>query len=112
MDMVTEDDLLKNQRFLRETEQAIRTANNEVIHAQVQPVTTDRMVSFARAVAKLRANYIQTAFDFADKNHAEGNEGQAEIDELNLHKDRFNSARDAYTALQRAIELGYVSVES
>ena len=103
--------LAKNQRFLRETEQAIRITNNEVIHKQVPPITSERMLTFSIAVAKLRAQYIGAAFVFADAKHADGAAGAADIDELGLYRRRFEEARDAFIALQRAIELGYVAVE-
>ncbi len=103
--------LVENQRFLRETEQAIRITNNEVIHKQVPPITSERMLSFSVAVAKLRAQYIEAAFTFADAKHADGAEGAADIDELGLCRRRFEEARNAFIALQRAIELGYMAVE-
>ncbi len=109
MDM--DDELARNQRFLQETEQAIRLTNKEVIHRQVPPITQDRMLSFAIAVAKLRAEYIETAFKFADAKHLTGAEGASEIDELELCRRRFEEARDSFIALQRAIELGYMAVE-
>ena len=106
-----EEDLAKNQHFLMEVEQSIRLSNNEVIHQRISPITSERMLSFAIAVAKLRAEYIETAFNFADAKHADGAEGDAEIDELRLRRSRFEEARDAFIALQRAVELGYMVVE-
>ena len=109
--MEMDEKLAKNQRFLRETEQAIRLTNNEVIHKQIPPITSERMLTFAIAVAKLRAQYIGVAFAFADAKHADGAAGAADIDELGLCRRRFEEARDAFIALQRAIELGYMAVE-
>ena len=109
MDM--DEELKKNQRFLRETEQAIRLTNNEVIHKYVPPITSERILSFSIVVAKLRAQYIQAAFKFADEKHPEGEKGAAEIEELTLYRRRFEESRDAFIALQRAIELGYMAVE-
>ncbi len=106
-----EEDLAKNKHFLMKVEQSIRLSNNEVIHQKISPVTSERMLSFAVAVAKLRAEYIETAFNFADAKHADGAEGDADIDELRLRRSRFEEARDAFIALQRAIELGYMVVE-
>jgi len=106
-----EDTLAKNKHFLMEVEQSIRLANTEVIHQQVTPITSERMLSFALTVAKLRAQYIKAAFDFADALHAPGNEGDAEMDGLTLHRRRFEEARDSFIVLQRAIEIGYVAVE-
>ncbi len=109
MDM--DEELLKNQRFLSETEHAIRVTNNEVIHKLISPVTSERILTFSVAVAKLRAQYIKAAFKFADAKHPDGEQGATEIDELSLHRRRFEEARDAFIALQRAIELGYMAVE-
>ena len=109
--MEIDEKLTKNQRFLRETEQAIRITNNEIIHKQLPPITSERMLTFSVAVAKLRAQYIEAAFTFADAKHADGAEGAADIDELGLCRRRFEEARDAFIALQRAIELGYVAAE-
>ncbi len=109
--MTLDDDLQKNQRFLKEVEQVIRLANKEVIHKQVPSINTDRMVSFAIAVAKLRAQYIQAAFSVAEKN-SQGEAGdEADISELRKCREAFTEARDAFIVLQRAIEIGYVSVE-
>jgi hypothetical protein len=106
------DDLAKNQRFLREIEQAIRLSNNEVIHNRIPPITSERMLTFAVAVAKMRAQYIEAAFKFADANLSDAPDGTTEIDELGELRGRFEEGRDAFIALQRAIELGYVDVES
>ena len=105
------DNLAANRRFLSQVEQAIQVANNEIIHKQVAPITTERMLSFAVAVAKLRANYIELAFRFADAKHASDAEEGAVINELDVHRERFEIARNSFMALQRAIELGYVTVE-
>jgi hypothetical protein len=106
-----DDELARNQRFLRETEQAIRLTNNEIIHKRVPPLTIDRMLSFAIVVAKLRAQYIEAALSFADMKQAEATEKDAKIDELGLYRRQFEEVRDAFIALQRAIELGYMAVE-
>lgn len=105
------DELAKNQRFLRETEQIIRMTNNEVIHKLIDPINTDRIVSFAVVVAKLRARYVDAAFRFADGKYGNDEEGDNHITELTKCRVKFEEARDAFIALQRAIELGYMAVE-
>lgn len=109
--MAIVDDLAKNQRFLQETEQSIRLANNEVIHNQIPPVNSERMLSFAVSVAKFRAQYISAAFTFVDSTQGENAEDTAKLDDLNLCRRRFEEARDAFIAMQRAIELGYMAVD-
>lgn len=103
--------LAKNRRFLAEIEQAIPITNNEIIHAQVPRINAERMISFATAIATLRAKYIQAAFNFADVKLADGEESTSEIDALNVYRSQFETVREAFIALQRAIELGYVVVE-
>jgi hypothetical protein len=103
--------LEKNRRFLLQVEQTIRLANNEVIHQQISPVTSDRMLSFAVTLAKLRAEYIKAAFDFADAKHEEGAGIESEINELCLLRKKFEEVRCAFLAIQRGIELGYVMTE-
>ena len=109
--MDLDKDLEKNQRFLRETEHEIRLTNNKIIHENVAPITSERIVSFAVEIAKLRAQYITAAFDFADKRPLDGLQSDVEIDDLEKCRRGFEEARDAFIALQRAIELGYVTVE-
>ncbi len=105
------EELVKNQRFMKEIEQGIRLSNNEVIHQKIPPITSERMLSLAVAVARLRAEYIETAFTFADAKYADGAESDTGIDELRLRRSRFEETRDAFIALERAIELGYMVVE-
>ncbi|MBT3788088.1 MAG: hypothetical protein HN725_03790 [Alphaproteobacteria bacterium] len=107
--MAIDDELTKNTRFLKELEHNIRVTNNRVIHQKVEPITAERMLSFADAVANLRAEYVQEAFVFADMEQGDGS-GAADIDKLDTCRRRFEVARDAFIALQRAIELGYVTV--
>ena len=105
------DNLEKNVRFLAQLEHAVRLTNNEIIHKRVPPINSERMISFAQVVARLRAQYIEAAFKFADVKQGDGVAGAAEIDELNLYRSQFETAREAFIALQRAIELGYMAVE-
>ena len=93
--MAIDDELTKNTRFLKELEHNIRVTNNRVIHQKEEP--------------NLRAEYVQEAFVFADMEQGDGS-GAADIDKLDTCRRRFEVARDAFIALQRAIELGYVTV--
>ena len=96
-----------NRRFLQQTEQAIRETNNDVIHKKIPPLTTARMLSFANAVANLRADYFEAAFTFTDSETHD----PAAVEQLAQHRQAFEESRDAFIALQRAIELGYMAVE-
>src|SRR5690554_6113787 len=102
--------LLRRQRqFLHEVEQSIREANREIIHGQIPELNKERFVQFALVVARLRASYLQAALDLS---HSEGeSEGSAVAGEtLRDHRCAYEEARDAFEALQRAIERGYVDI--
>ena len=100
-----------NRRFLLEVEQAIRLTNNEIIHKTIPPINSERMITFAIAVAKLRAKYIEEALRFVDVKPTDDAATTHEIAALNVCRNQFEAARDAFVALQRAIELGYVTVD-
>ena len=104
-------DLLKNKRFLIEIEHHIRLKNNEAIHKVIPPLSTERMLSLSSAVAKLRAQYIQAAFKFADTENIKGVIGAEDVEELASCRAQFEEIRDAFIAISRAIELGYISIE-
>ncbi len=106
-----EDDLAKNRRFLQEAEQIIRTTNNQIIHEEIPPINTERMISFATVIAKLRAQYIDAAFKCTGGETGSTVASSDQIEELRKCRVQFEEARDAFIALQRAIELGYVIVE-
>ena len=108
--MIDEADLQRRQKaFLFEVEQAIRAANNEIIHDKLPEISRADVYHLAVTVAKLRASYLKTAFEL---NHMDGDAPDAEL-VANLRRKReiFEEARTAFLALQRAIEVGYVDVE-
>lgn len=104
-------DLLKNKRFLIEIEHQIRLINNDTIHEVIPPISSERMLSISSVVAKLRARYIQAVYKFTDSELSDGEQGMEEINELALCRRQFEEIRDAFIAISRAIELGYISIE-
>lgn len=102
--------LLRRQRqLLHEVEQGIREANRDIIHGQIPELNRESFVRFALVVARLRASYLQAALQLS--------EGPAELDDapvwlagLRERRQAYEEARDAFDALQRAIERGYVDI--
>lgn len=103
------EDLDKQQRFLREIEQAIRLSNQEVIHQNINPISRDRVVAFSVAVAKLRMRYLEEAFRFASADHGDGAE-KTEVAALQERRLAYDEGLHAFEALHRAIERGYIKV--
>ena len=102
--------LLSQKRFLGEIEQGVRLANREIIHKHIPPLTREGVLTFAVAVGRLRARYLQVAFNLGVNEHGDPPD-QSEIDELRRRREMFEEARSAFEALREAIVRGYVDVE-
>lgn len=102
--------MMHQKRFLNDVEQGIRIANREIIHARIPALTTDTVLKFAVAIARLRAGYLETAFRAAGSDNGEPLD-QAAVDDLRTHREAYEEAKKAFEALRYAIELGYVDVE-
>ncbi len=100
----------KGKRFLMELENTISAANREVIHTLIPAMTQERILPFAISVARLRARYLEAAFKFSEKEHGEALT-DVEIDELHRHREMYEEAREAFSALTHAIERGYIDLE-
>jgi len=104
------DDLARQQRFLLEAEQGIRLANREVLSKKIPPINSQSVLSFAVAVAKVRAEYLAAAFSFTSKNNDAEPIDQQAIDDLKEHRIKYEEAREAFEALKHAIEVGYIDL--
>ncbi|MEE8393152.1 MAG: hypothetical protein V3R66_02310 [Rhodospirillales bacterium] len=100
----------RRQRLLLEIEQGIKQANREVIHDYIPPVTAENIMPFAVSVARLRAQYLKKAYQFAEKEHG-GALTEAEVTSLRKHQEKYEAARDAFDALSTAIQRGYVKIK-
>lgn len=97
--------LRKQQRFLNEVEVAIRDANRHIIHERVPDLDRQRFVTFATFVARLRADYLAEALALQDApEHAQA------VESLRRRRRAYAEARDAFAALERAVERGYVDI--
>ena len=102
--------LVAQQHYLKEVEHTIRLANREIIHKRIPKLDKDTILSFAVAVGRLRARYLEAAFTLG-VNEQGDTPKREEIDDLRLRREMFEEARTAFAALQHAIEMGYVDVE-
>ena len=104
-----EDDaaLLRRQRqFLEEVERKIAEANREILHERIPELDKSSFVALAKQVARLRATYLQAALTAATA--AETTEDF--VSELRSKREAYDEAREAFDALQRAIQRGYVDI--
>ena len=102
--------LMHQKRFLNEIEQGIRIANREIIHKRVKPVDKDSVLAFAVTIARLRARYLEAAFQAAEQDHGEPL-NQDQITQLRIHREAYEEGKTAFEALRYAIEQGYLDVE-
>lgn len=111
MGIETMDDaaLMRKQRqFLDQIERSIREANRRIIHDRISELDQEGFVRFAHHVARLRAAYLQAALEVGLD--AGEDEPASWIVSLRRRREAYEEARDAFEALQRAIERGYVDM--
>lgn len=101
--------LRKQRRFLEQIERSIREVNRRIIHERIPEVDQEGFVRFASQVALLRARYLQAALE-AGIAAPEGVETGGWPAVLRQHREAYLEAREAFEALQRAIERGYVDM--
>ena len=101
--------LMAQQKFLQDIEQGIRIANREIIHERLPTITEDMVLKFAVTVSRFRADYLESAFKMISEG---GSLPSAEVlTELSDRREAYLLARNAFDALQKAIETGYVDLE-
>ena len=101
--------LRRQQRFLNEVEVAIRDANRAIIHERIPGLDRQRFVTFATFVAQLRADYLAAALSIQ---LAPGEDARATaVAALRVKRRAFIEGRDAFAALERAVERGYVDID-
>lgn len=104
-----EEELRRQQTFLRKAELLISQANREIIGPLIPDINEDRVINFARAVAHLRGRYLQAAFNITNVSDGQA-PSDAEITNLRKYRDIYEEARKAYEELTHAIERGYIHI--
>lgn len=101
--------LRSEQLFFDELEQGIQVANREIIGARIPELNKDKVHALAVMVGRLRASYLELAFQMC----AAGDDAAPDptvVAGLRERRRMFEEARDAYEALRRAIERGYIEI--
>ena len=104
--------LLRKQRhFLQQIEMELRRVNREIIHRQIPELDRESFMQLALKVAELRTAYLQVALQLGRTES--GSEGAADLlVALGERRVAFEEARDAFAALERTIEQGYVDIQA
>jgi len=97
------------KRFLLESEQLIRDENRKIIHELIPKLKKDSILTFAITVARLRARYLEAAFQLSDLCQNEPVD-EHNFSELRRYREQYEEARSAYEAIQSAIEQGYLNI--
>jgi hypothetical protein len=104
--------LLRKQRhFLQQVEMELRKINREIIHRRIPELDRASFMRLALKVAELRTSYLQVALQLS---RAEGELAQDDpvLEELRGRRRAYEEARDAFAALERTIEQGYVDIQA
>ena len=104
-----EDNLRRQQQFIRKAELLISEANREIIGPLIPDITEETVVNFARAVAHLRGRYLAAAFKISTVKEGEA-PSDNEITNLRRYREIYEEARKAYEELIHALERGYIHV--
>lgn len=103
--------LLRQQKhFLQQVEITLRKVNREVIHAHIPDLNRDSFSRLARYVAEARSRYLSCALALS-QNHADAALAEQRLQALRHAREVYEESRDAFAALERAIEQGYVDIK-
>ena len=97
------------KRFLNDIEQGIRIANREIIHSHIPSLDKETVLSFAIAIARLRAHYLDAAFQAAGKDSG-APLTMEQISTIRMHREAYEEAKLAFEALRYALERGYLDL--
>lgn len=102
--------LRRHRQFVLELEREIGQLNRSIVHARMPHLNRESCLALAAAVAEARAEYLGLALRLTATDSAETmtNDG---INELAQARRHFEELRDAFAAMERAIECGYVDIE-
>ncbi|MHA1154132.1 MAG: hypothetical protein ACTSQ7_16020 [Alphaproteobacteria bacterium] len=101
--------LRAEQVFFDEVELGVRVANREMIRARIPELDRDKIHALAVMVGRLRASYLELAFQMCAAGDGAAPE-TAIVENLRERRLMFEEARDAYEALRRAVERGYIDI--
>jgi hypothetical protein len=94
-------------KFTEGLEVAVFEANREIIARKLGVVRRDSFLRLAVKVADTRADYLRVALDIAA---SDGPPRAADVERLRALRTTYEEMVDAFEAMERVIERGYVSL--
>jgi hypothetical protein len=101
--------LRKQKHFLQQVEMELRRTNRDSIHRRIPQLNRDSFLRFATFVAEQRTSYLQVALELAQSESGSA-ESERLLAALRERRLAFEESRDAFAALERTIEQGYVDI--
>lgn len=101
--------LRRHRQFVLELEHEIRQVNRRIIHERISSLTREDCLSLETQVARARARYLDLALQIAHADQ-EARPDESTLDALRSARLHFEELRDAFLALERAIECGYLDI--
>lgn len=103
--------LRRHRQFVLELEREIGQLNRRIVHDRMPHLNRERCLELAAAVARARAEYLDLALRLSDSGSPDPISDD-EISALALARRHFEELREAFAAMERAIECGYVDVDA
>jgi len=100
---------MRNRKFSKMLEEAIRQSNHEVINPMLPPLTVESVLPIAVMVAKLRGRYIAEAFRMVAQKKDSYPDAE-QIATLREYREAYEEALAASQALEQAISRGYLEL--
>ena len=101
--------LRRHRQFVLELEREIGQINRTIVHERMPELNRERCLALATLVARSRAAYLDLALELGHSSTTNPPD-DSQIAKLREARCRFEELRDAFTAMERAIECGYVDV--
>ena len=102
-------DLVAYRHFVEEMEIAVTLANREVIHKRIPNLDRNTFQQLAVMVARFRAEYLEAAIRLSDSGEFCD---ACCLADLKHKRDLYDQGCAAFEALERAIERGYVDLDT
>lgn len=112
-DMFNTDDqrqLRRQRHFLEELERDIWTANRQIINEEIPALSRQHFMDLGRFVAFKRASYLSKSIELSELEPGSA-EAAVVFEALPALRNAYSEARNAFSALERAIERGYIDID-
>ena len=106
---MTEQTTRHSGRFLMTFERAVQEANREAINPKLPPLKVENVVPLMATVARLRARYLQLAFEVCDKN-GKIPPNSEQISRLKETRLEYEEMLKAAQELEHCVNRGYVDI--